>query len=137
MQKEKRESLFHKIAKFNLRKLLRSPYYYVPPCPKCQSRITGRFMRRLTSSYETNWRIEESLKHGEIVANASDAKDGQCFCVSCGYIWNGIVSLKLWTLDRISEEKEARKTDTILDNMHEENPKNNKGGSLRKFIGHI
>ena len=103
-ESKKKKSIAEKILGiFSLR-----TYYYIPPCPKCGSRVTGRY-RAKTIDYDD---VElDSLKHGEIVRPASAEPIKNAFCCDCGYTWGCTASLKLWSVDRIQEEKEARGTD--------------------------
>ena len=77
--------LGRKIKSINIKRFVRKPYYYVPACPKCRSRMTGHFMRKLNSDYESNWRDVEALKNGEIIAS-DDNQNGKCFCLNCGNV---------------------------------------------------
>lgn len=96
-----------------LKKIIRLPYYYVPPCPVCGSYITGHFMKsHRKTDYE--WQIDESLSNGEIVDFKSNVGNINAFCVSCGYEWSEIIELKFFTLERIEEEKERRGTSVLL-----------------------
>ena len=53
---------------------IKRPYYYVPPCPVCGSRQTGRFTRS-KDAYNDNWSIREALKNGkeELIENLEDS----------------------------------------------------------------
>ena len=97
---------------------MRHFYYYVPPCPKCGSRKTGRYMKMpFTGSGYTK---EDSLKNGEWVRFAKEEPIENCFCMTCGTNWSGKVSLKWWPFDRIQEEIRARETEPVYQQMLEE-----------------
>ena len=88
-------------------------YYYVPPCPRCGSRKTGRYIRApFTGSGFTK---EESLKNGELVRFAIEEPINNGFCVSCGHEWPVRVETKLWTYDQIHEEQIARGTELLYE----------------------
>ena len=97
----------------NIESLIKKPYYYVPPCPRCESRMTGRFVQAHKAA-DTEWVINESLKNGELVEAVPEVGKFNCFCAKCGYKWDDIVSLKFMSLEEIKEEKWVRFTNDIL-----------------------
>lgn len=99
--------------KLKYRKIVKKPYYYVPPCPHCRSRMTGRYVRAHRAT-ETDWMITESLKNGELIEPVPEIVDETCFCSYCGHSWKGYIETRMLTLEEISEEKRARKTNDIL-----------------------
>ena len=102
---------------------MRHFYYYVPPCPKCGSRKTGRYMRMpFTGSGYTK---EDSLKNGEWVRFAKEEPINNCFCMTCGMQWPGKVRLKWWPFERIQEEIKARETEPAYKQMLAEKGKKN------------
>lgn len=145
MSKEsKKENFFFrilkKISEFNMSKVFHKFYYYVPPCPKCNSKITGRFMKELPSAYDNDWRMRECLSNGEIIAAKKTLKGNEnCFCVKCGHTYPAIVSLKFMSKYKIEQEKEDRKTDIILYNYEKKNEDREieKPDLFRRFIGHM
>ena len=126
--------------KLNPAKFVFKTYYYVPPCPKCKSYLTGRFMRELSSSYDTNWRMETALKNGEIIAAKSNSKYN-CFCLLCGNEWNDEIKFKLLSLKEIAEQRELRKTPTLYSNykkaQEETFDSKKKKSRLERFMGHF
>lgn len=118
------------------KKLLRKPYYFVPPCPKCGSRATGRYVRESSSS---DWIIGEALRHGELVRPAK-GKENVAFCLECNYEWSEYIQMEWFTLEEIEEEKSARMTEPILQEYKLEQRKERKkekGGlfNYKKFNG--
>jgi hypothetical protein len=123
-----------KISK--IRGFIRKPYYYVPPCPQCGSRATGRYVRDSSSS---DWVIEESLRHGELVRPAK-GKENVAFCLDCNYEWFEYIQMEWFTHEEIQEEKIARMTEPILQELKQERRaerKKEKGGlfNYKKFNG--
>lgn len=99
--------------------LIRKPYYYVPPCPCCNSRMTGRFVKSHGYSRD-EWVEKESLKHGELVTEKLIIPKKNAFCVECGFSWTCDVKIKFFSLSKIMEEAEARGTYEILSGIEEE-----------------
>ena len=95
--------------------LFRKPYYFVPPCPVCGSRSTGRIQAHTLD--ETYVEVE-SLKNGEIVrfreGTVFDPKRAaslpDAFCVLCGHEWRAGVKAVWMTAEQIEAEKKARGT---------------------------
>ena len=121
------------------KKVIHLPYYYVPQCPVCGSRKTGRFVRYHRDT-DLDYMVTSALKNGELIAPKEDMTQGNLFCDECGYTWFGSVEMKLFSLNRIQKEKKARQSDKILeernDALREEN-KGKKKNFLSKFIGKI
>ena len=90
-------------------------YYYVPPCPRCNSKKTGRYLRRSLSG--TGYSREASLRHGELVRFASDVPYDNCFCESCGNEWHQYIPMSFFTKDEIMEEKRARGTEPLYQQL--------------------
>ncbi len=102
-----------------LKKLLKklpTIYYYVPPCPNCGSRRTGRFILQHCDT-DTDWVVKESLKHGEIVGALPELPEKEnCFCLECNHAWYYPVYASLRTRAFVEEEKKERKTPFLLAN---------------------
>lgn len=129
----------------NFKKIIRKPYYYVPPCPACKSYLTGRFVL-LHRNIETEWMIDEALRNGEIINPQPEIPRHNAFCLNCDYTWLEDIRLKLFTIARISEEKENRSTNIILKdrylkNNEAEKERNQKRSAIIKpfikFIGKL
>ena len=90
-------------------------YYFVPPCPKCGSRKTVRYIRSpLTGEGYTK---EASLKNGELVRFSFEVPVNNGYCMSCGYEWPVRVETKLWSYTKIREEQIARGTDILYEKI--------------------
>lgn len=88
-------------------------YYYVPPCPRCGSRKTGRYIRApFTGSGFTK---EESLKKGELIRFSVEEPINNGFCVACGNEWPVRVKTKFLTYAQIQEEQIARDTKSLYE----------------------
>lgn len=116
-------------------------YYYVPPCPLCQSTITGHFIR-LQRDNVSEWQITEALKHGELVHPVHEVGRNNCYCLKCGCQWSGDVETKFLSVAEIEAEKEKRLTRVLLNKRiadERERRKNDHGAfkSMRRFIGKL
>ena len=85
-------------------------YYYVPPCPACRSRKTGRYVRQPLTAGGMRYVERESLKSGELVRFAPRVPEKNAYCEDCGHEWACSVSARLMARDRITEEQAARGT---------------------------
>lgn len=130
-----------------IRKLLneyvKKPYYYVPPCPRCGSHITGKFVR-MRGTHDTDWMITEALRNGELIAPVPEILEDTAYCVECDHTWNAQISMQMLTQEEIQQQKVLRMTNQILaarySQIKEEEKKKNRGfiiGSFAKFIGKI
>ena len=124
---------------------IRHPYYYVPPCPQCGSRMTGRYVKTHRNT-TTDWVINDSLKHGELVKPLPELPIYKnSFCVECGHEWNASIRLIFPTNKQIMLEKEERRTIDILASRYdelrrEERVSKKRGGILGiipRYIGKI
>lgn len=98
-------------------------YYYVPPCPRCGSRKTGRYVSRSITQEDTNYMIKESLRHGELVHVRNPVPVKNAYCEDCGYEWAEHIYAQLWDTGRVQEEIEARGTFARYEQFCMENPK--------------
>lgn len=85
-------------------------YYYVPRCPNCGSRVTGRYMKEQRNADDTIYVMKNSLKHGELITFVPNVPYENCYCEDCGHEWHHNVDLKWISKERIEEEKKARDT---------------------------
>ena len=83
-------------------------YYYVPPCPACGSRRTGRIMRQ--PFLDAGYIKEQALKNGELLRFAKEEPINNAFCEECGRTWPTKIEGKLWRDARVQEEAIARGT---------------------------
>ena len=92
-------------------------YYYVPPCPECGSRRTGRFMKR---PRKNDWYVHaESLLHGEIIRFANSEPIKNCFCLDCGNRWGQRISARLVSSSFVDKERKARQIDSEYERYHQ------------------
>ena len=124
-------------------KIIKKPYYYVPPCPCCGSHITGKFVK-MRGTYETDWMINEALRNGELIAPVPEVLEHTAYCVECDHTWNAYIPMKMLTQEEIQQQKILRMTNEILSaryaQIKELEKKKNKSpiiGSFGKFIGKI
>lgn len=86
-------------------------YYYVPPCPECKSRKTGRIIRQPFTN--AGYVMEQSIKNGELVRFERTEPIRNAYCASCGHTWPARIEGKLWADAKIEDEKIARGTDVM------------------------
>ena len=119
-------------------KIIKTPYYDVPRCPDCQSRITGRYLKA-HSNNDNDYMITSSLKHGEIVKLFPENPVKNCFCLNCGNEWAEDIRVTMKSLSEIEKEKQARHTGELLSEYmsgkEDEGEKPFK--TIRGFIGKI
>lgn len=108
-------------------------YYYVPPCPECGSRITGRYVRQPFTSNYIRYVKDESLKHGELVRLVPSVPFDNAFCETCGHEWPENVYARIMPACDVEEEKRLRGTAGRYAEFQEKNPK--KRPIWRKFTG--
>lgn len=141
---EKKSAKNETTGKAGIFQKIRMPYYYVAPCPKCGSRMTGRFIRDHRTN-DITWVIQSALRHGELVRAMPELPQyADSFCLSCDNVWFSNNGLRWFTADQIREEKRARHTIEILAAMlqraHEEEAKKKRipvVSDIRGFIGKI
>lgn len=133
-KKEKESSFWGKIIKV--------PYYYVPPCPSCGSKMTGRYVK-MHREVDDNYILETSLKNGEIISMQPEVPAHNLFCAECGFEWTGDVEASMISLDEQKKERLARHTDEMLgeaiDDSRESNAESRKKPfyHLRRFVGKL
>lgn len=105
---------------FSFSSLIPLPHYFVPPCPCCGSKRTGRFIKSHNVT-NTDWAVRNALKNGELVKPTSDIDpDGQLFCLDCGFTWTEPIEARIATPKEITEERQKRGTIDILNALEEE-----------------
>ena len=130
--------------KNKLKGIIRHVYYYVPPCPSCNSRTTGRFVKSHKEN-TTSWQINESLKHGELIKPVEIVPKANCFCRNCGFEWPDYIETRFITTDEMNIEKQERFTNDILNDMKAEEKAERKAdfkrhpvfSSIKRFVGKI
>ncbi len=107
-------------------------YYYVPPCPECGSRKTGRYVRKPLTSADA-WYVEtQSLQNGELIRFAKNVPFENAYCEDCGNKWHVLVRACLKTAAEIQDEIEVRGSKEQYEQYIAENPKKKKS-----FMGKI
>lgn len=68
----------------------RKYYHYVPPCPRCGSHKTGRYVNVLMPNYGTEKIIAKCLKGGELIKITGDLSlpENNVYCEDCGAEWS-------------------------------------------------
>jgi len=108
-------------------------YYYVPPCPACGSRKTGRYVRRPIWK-EDAWYVESrSLRCGELVRLTAFVPYDNAYCEECGGEWHKRIEPRLMNSAAIQEEKKARGTEEKYAAFLEQNPARKKSFAGRIF----
>jgi hypothetical protein len=83
-------------------------YYYVPPCPACGSRKTGRYVRQPLTAGDMRFVEVESLRSGELIRFAPRIPEKNVYCEDCGHEWACSIRASLMPRERIMEEQTAR-----------------------------
>lgn len=91
-----------------LKKLIKKPYYYVPPCPSCNSRKTGYYVKE--TSLDPSFALRESLKNGELTFAVREIPYDNAFCLDCGFSWHQNIRMKFLSIEEIEEQKIIRET---------------------------
>lgn len=70
------------------------PYYRVPPCPKCGSMRTGRYVPKgpFDIWQKDSEIISEYLSHGQLVRLGRRGRNN-AFCADCGHVWTEYINL--------------------------------------------
>jgi hypothetical protein len=79
-------------------------YHYVPPCPRCGSLRTGRF---ITGSYDSISEVR-ALKKGELIQSKYTQDSFTCFCDDCGISFPGQIKIMLLSSAELQEQKKLR-----------------------------
>ena len=107
-------------------------YYYVPPCPACLSRKTGRYVRQPLMTGDMRYVEKESLRNGELVRFAGRIPEKNAYCEDCGHEWACSISVRLMSREKIMEEQAARGTDAKYAECLERHP-----GRRKSIFGRI
>lgn len=106
--------------------IFKRPYYYVPPCPRCQSRKTGRYVKNPVVKQDKGYIFEESLKNGEIVEETDIVPVENAFCCDCGYEWSCYIETIWLTPQEILKQKKARGIEGLSEELENEKEKKEK-----------
>ena len=99
---------------------MRYPYKYIPPCPRCGSRCTGRYIKEPFTESDMEYIEYHSLKNGEIIRFAPKEPTDNAFCVECGYRWGHTARTIYLTKQEIEKEIEERGTELAYNELKEE-----------------
>lgn len=99
---------------------MRYPYKYIPPCPKCGSRCTGRYIKEPITESDMEYIELQSLKHGEIIRFTPKEPDDNAFCVDCGFRWGVTARTVYLTREELDAEIDARGTEGAYKEIKEE-----------------
>lgn len=86
-------------------------YHFVPYCPKCGSKKTGRYVYMSNSRLSIEKYIASCLAKGEIVKPISaldTTKQENAFCLDCGCEWNAIIDTIWFTPEQIEKHRTQR-----------------------------
>ncbi len=92
-------------------------YTYVPPCPRCGSANTGRYIHQEITLWSFADAERKALDRGELVRVSSlpsSQMEANLFCADCGVEWMGSTrTLKLTRdeIDGIKTKKEITEAD--------------------------
>ena len=88
--------------------LFKKRYYYVPPCPKCQARNTGRYLQLSVKGKDIDRVTASHLLKGEIVSVIPvlyDTRYENAFCENCGCEWRANITVKYLSKQEIEQER--------------------------------
>ncbi len=107
-------------------------YKYVPPCPECGSKCTGRYVKMPISEKDRDYMERETLKYGEIIRFTPKIPEKNMFCVDCDHKWHGIVETRRLSRMEIDREIEERGTYEAYIEVVEEQEEKRKKGFFRR-----
>ena len=90
----------------------------MPPCPKCGSEITGRYVQK--PIVKNDYMVLESFKNGEIIETKKRVPKKNAFCKECGFEWTEEARLVLIDEDEKDAEISRRKTEKLMQQYIEE-----------------
>lgn len=123
--------IFEKIAVlYSMRPTI---YYYVPPCPQCGSRLTGRYVKQPYTKTDIRYVKNESLRHGELIRMTNSVPISNAFCEECGHEWPEHIYARILPAWQVENEKKARSTDARYNEFQITDPK--KRPFWRRFTG--
>lgn len=121
---------------------IRVPCYRVPRCPRCGSRLTGRYLK-YHSIDNDDYISKTSLKNGEFIRFVPEVDpDHNLFCSECGFSWSEYISVQWKKLKDIKEERRVYGTEQVLNDIvadEKSKEKAQKRGlfhTIGKFVGH-
>ena len=102
-------------GKFMFDRFIKKPYYYIPPCPCCNSMGTGYYVKE--SAHDPTFVLEEACKSGELVIPVKELPHDNAFCLECGFTWHHVLKMKLLSLEEIKEQKRMRNTASFYNSI--------------------
>lgn len=96
-------------------------YYFVPICPYCASRRTGRYVLTPMRKKDEHYIMMKSYKNGEIVKCKRPLPLNNAFCVDCGRDFITDIQVSRFDNDEIDEEIYRRGTDKMYQEYIEKN----------------
>ena len=119
---------FKDIIKKNI---IKYPYNYVPPCPRCSSYKTGKFVKS-HGEFNDEYAIQKSLEAGELIKVVKELPSNNCYCANCGATWSYDIPVLMISYKKLIDQKEKRGTQVKLDNYVKEI--NKKQTKTRKWM---
>lgn len=98
---------------------LKTLYYYMPPCPKCKSERTGRYLAQ--PYVNKHYTVIESLKNGELVQLKKTVPRNNAYCADCGFEWHEEPRLVRIEQEEKEDEIARRGTEKLLYEYYEKN----------------
>lgn len=89
---------------------LKTRYHYVPPCPRCNSQKTGRFIYMATTN-NIDKIISSRMLKGElvkIIPGITESQYENAYCEECGCEWHANIDILLLDQENISKEMSKR-----------------------------
>lgn len=119
---------------------LQGIYEYIPPCPVCRSRQTGRYVKTPYTPQDRDYTMEQSLLNGELIRFAKNVPVNNAFCEECGHEWEQKIRIRTFPDPLIQREIAARNTMDKYERYRKEAPpkkKRRKGTGLMSLAGYI
>ena len=110
------------------------PYYRVGPCPRCGSKVTGRYIQRSPFDFGRSDRdiIRDCLDRGQHV-RIGRRGSGNAYCGSCGHAWTEYISLSFISEETFEKELSDRRIERSRKEDLSPRP-GKKSGLFRKII---
>ncbi len=91
-----------------IKNLFKPRYHFVPPCPRCGSYHTGRYVK--TSDPKVDKLYISKANKGELVkgVNPYIPLEYNAYCEECGSEWNAVIENRIRTPEMVLIEKQRR-----------------------------
>ena len=85
-------------------------YHYVPPCPRCGSKKTGRFLFMMNTYNGVEKAISDCMANGELVKirTSFQSQYENAYCEDCGCEWNANIQDIPATEEQIRHQMDIR-----------------------------